>query len=70
MLLEELEGAGPQANAKMRDSLLRLIGNAREMVKFTEQALGTESGLLHAAALRELQLSLVPGARQLFDGSR
>ena len=69
MLLEELAEAGPlQNNQKVREGLLRLIGNAREMVKFTEQALGTESGLLHAAALHELQLSLVPGARQLLAG--
>jgi two-component system NtrC family sensor kinase len=69
MLLEELEAAGPlQHSARTRDGLLRLIGNARAMVKFTEQALGNESGLLHAAALRELQLSLVPGATQLLAG--
>ncbi|HUS06675.1 MAG TPA: response regulator [Bryobacteraceae bacterium] len=69
MLLEELEGAGPlQDNGKVREGLLKLISNARSMVKFTEQALGTESGLLHPAALRELQLSLVPGAHQLLAG--
>ncbi|MBC7924506.1 MAG: response regulator [Bryobacteraceae bacterium] len=69
MMLEELEGpAAAEGTGKARESLVKLIGNAREMVKFTEQALSTESGLLHAAALRELKLSLVPGARQLLSG--
>ncbi len=65
MLLEELEGAGPLPDNQVRTGLLALVENARKMVKFTEQALGTESELLHAAALRELQLSLVPSATQL-----
>ncbi len=66
MLLEELEEADPSPdNPKVREGLLALIADARKMVKFTEQALGTESELLHPAALRELQLSLVPSATQL-----
>jgi signal transduction histidine kinase len=65
MLLEELESAGPQAsNGNVRDVLVKLVGNAREMVKFTERALGNETGL-HAAALRELQSSLLPAVTQL-----
>ncbi len=68
MLLEELEVAGRlQDNSKVRDGLHRLIGNARDMVKFTEQALGAGS-LPQTATLRELQLSLVPGATQLLAG--
>jgi signal transduction histidine kinase len=68
MLLEELEGAGPLPNNQVRAGLLALVENARRMVKYTEQALGTESELLHAAALRELQLSLMPSATQLLAG--
>jgi signal transduction histidine kinase len=68
MLLEELDGAGPLPDNQVRMGLLALVENARKMVKYTEQALGTESELLHAAALRELQLSLVPSATQLLVG--
>ena len=44
-----------------------MIGHAREMVKFTEQALGNETGL-HAGALRELRSSLLPAATELLAG--
>ena len=66
LLLEELEASGPHQNNKaVREGLIKLVGMAREMVKFTEQALAAEGGLLNPGALRELQLSLVPGAAQL-----
>jgi signal transduction histidine kinase len=69
MLLEELEGVGPLPDSgKVHNLLVKVIGKAREMVKFTEQALGNESGLLHAATLRELQLSLVPAVTELSAG--
>ncbi len=69
MLLEELGDVGPlPESGKVHDALVKLIGNAREMVKFTERALGNESGLLQAATLRELQLSLVPAVTELSTG--
>jgi signal transduction histidine kinase len=68
LLLEEFESAGPSFDDRgFHEALVRMIGHAREMVKFTEQALGNETGL-HAGALRELQSSLLPAATQLLAG--
>src|SRR4051794_1652415 len=68
LLLEGFEAARPGSdNCSFREALVRVIGHAREMVKFTEQALGNETGL-HAGALRELQSSLLPAATQLLAG--
>jgi signal transduction histidine kinase len=68
MLLEELESTGSApASAKVRYALVKLIGNAREMVKYTEQALGNDTGL-QPTALRDLQSSLLPAVTQLLAG--
>ena len=68
MLLEEFDHAGPSPeHARVREGLVKLVLHAREMVKFTEQALGDDIGL-HGAALGEFRSSLVPAATQLMAG--
>jgi two-component system, NtrC family, sensor kinase len=69
LLLEECESAGPSfSNCGFREALMRMIRHAREMVKFTEQALGNQTGLHAAASLRELRASLLPAATELLAG--
>jgi len=68
LLLEECESSGlSYDHCGFREALMRMIGHAREMVKFTEQALGNGTGL-HAVALRELRSSLLPAATELLAG--
>jgi signal transduction histidine kinase len=65
MLLEEFDDAGalPEVG-NVREGLVKIILDAREMVKFTEQALGDQVGL-DGTALGELRSSLLPAATQL-----
>jgi len=68
MLLEDMEEGERPAEEPVGDGLRALVLTARELVKFIQNALTSGGERVSAAELRDLQLWLLPHARQLLTG--